>query len=176
MLCKQLAEQPASEKVVENLQYPDLDGRAGGCAEPVSVRAEAESVDGVATIQGVQMLPFIQIPQHGLPILCDENTNHQSKYIKTIWITKYHHSANRIAAQSTFKHLPNMQNRTTNQNQCRSITFAQRKAVKWWCYLSTRSAEGPIRGDSDRVQESSVTNVVGLQLAVSQIPHLCTIR
>lgn len=46
--------------------------------------------------------------------------------------------------------------------------------VTWWHYLSTRSTKGPIRGDGDRVQEASVTNVVSLQLAVGQIPHLRT--
>lgn len=67
------AEQPVNGNEVEKRQYPDLDGGAGGCAEPVSVRAEAESVDGVATIQSVQVLPFIQIPQHGLPVLHDDS-------------------------------------------------------------------------------------------------------
>lgn len=52
--------------------YPDLD--AGPCSgtEPVSVRTEAESVDDITTIQRVQMLSFIQIPQHGLSVLNTE--------------------------------------------------------------------------------------------------------
>lgn len=39
-------------------------------------------------------------------------------------------------------------------------------------YLSTRCTQRAVRGDGHRVQEASVTNVVGLQLAVSQVPHL----
>ena len=41
-----------------------------GCgAEPVSVGREGESVDGVASIEGVKMFSFVQIPQHGLTVL-----------------------------------------------------------------------------------------------------------
>ena len=44
--------------------------------------------------------------------------------------------------------------------------------IKFTSYLSTRCAQGAIRRDSHCVQEASVTNVVGLQLAVGQVPHL----
>ena len=43
-------------------------------------------------------------------------------------------------------------------------------------YLSTRSAEGAIGRDSHCVQVASVANVVSLQLAVGQVPHLETER
>lgn len=39
-------------------------------------------------------------------------------------------------------------------------------------YPSTRGTQRAIRRDSDCVQEATVTNVVGLQLAVGQVPHL----
>lgn len=39
-------------------------------------------------------------------------------------------------------------------------------------YLSTRSAQGAVGGDGDRVQVALVADVVGLQLAVGQVPHL----
>lgn len=38
--------------------------------------------------------------------------------------------------------------------------------------LSSRCTEGAIGGHRDGVQESRVTDVIGLQLAVGQIPHL----
>lgn len=39
-------------------------------------------------------------------------------------------------------------------------------------YPSTRCTQGAIGRDGHRVQEAGVTNVVCLQLAVSQVPHL----
>lgn len=39
-------------------------------------------------------------------------------------------------------------------------------------YLSTRCTQGAIRRHGHCVQVASVTNVVGLQLAVGQVPHL----
>lgn len=39
-------------------------------------------------------------------------------------------------------------------------------------YPSTRGTQGAIRRDSHCVQETTVANVVGLQLAISQVPHL----
>lgn len=49
--------------------YPDLDAGAGGSAEPVAVGAEAQRVDDVPSIQSVQVLAFVQVPQHGLAVL-----------------------------------------------------------------------------------------------------------
>lgn len=49
--------------------YPDLDTGAGGGTQPVAVGAEAEGVDGVTTVQGVEVLALIQVPQHGLAVL-----------------------------------------------------------------------------------------------------------
>lgn len=44
--------------------------------------------------------------------------------------------------------------------------------MKFDKYPSTRGTQRAIRRDSDCVQEATVTNVVGLQLAVGQVPHL----
>lgn len=49
--------------------YPDLDTGASGSTQPVSVGTEAEGIDGVTTVQGVEVLALIQVPQHGLTIL-----------------------------------------------------------------------------------------------------------
>lgn len=49
--------------------YPDLDAGTGGSTQPVAVGAEAEGIDGVTTVQGVKVLAFVQVPQHGLAIL-----------------------------------------------------------------------------------------------------------
>ena len=38
--------------------------------------------------------------------------------------------------------------------------------------LASTGAEGAVRGESDGVDVSGVTDVVGLQLAVGQVPHL----
>ncbi len=38
--------------------------------------------------------------------------------------------------------------------------------------LATGCAEGTVGGHGDGVQIAGVTNVVGLQLAVGQVPHL----
>lgn len=57
----------------ESWWYPDLDARSCGGTQPVSVGTEAERVDHVTTVQRVQMLAFIQVPEHGLSILKTEN-------------------------------------------------------------------------------------------------------
>merc|ERR1712083_254384 len=44
------------------LKIPDLDGGTGGCAQPVPVRAESKSIDGVSMVQGVEVLAIIEIP------------------------------------------------------------------------------------------------------------------
>lgn len=50
-------------------QVPNLDGRAVGDAQPVAVGREAQSVDDVVVVQGVQVLAVIQVPQQGLAVL-----------------------------------------------------------------------------------------------------------
>merc|ERR1711971_1343650 len=49
-------------------QIPDLDRSAGGGAEPVSVGREGEGVDGVAAVEGVEVLSLVEIPQHRLAV------------------------------------------------------------------------------------------------------------
>lgn len=51
------------------ISYPDLNTGTSGSTQPVTVGAEAESIDGVTAVKGVQMLGLIQVPQHGLAIL-----------------------------------------------------------------------------------------------------------
>lgn len=41
-------------------------------------------------------------------------------------------------------------------------------------YLSTRSTQGAVGGNGHCVQVADMANVVGLQLAVSQVPNLAT--
>jgi len=51
------------------LQIPDLNDGPGGGAQPVTVGREAQGVDDVIVVQGVQVLAVIQIPEHGLGVL-----------------------------------------------------------------------------------------------------------
>ena len=51
------------------LEVPDLDAGPGGGAEPVAVGAEAQGVDGVSVVEGVQVLAVIQVPEHCLGVL-----------------------------------------------------------------------------------------------------------
>merc|ERR1719199_2042825 len=51
------------------LQVPDLDGGIGGGAQPVVLRREAHGVDGGVSVQGVQVLAVVDIPQHGGAVL-----------------------------------------------------------------------------------------------------------
>merc|ERR1719323_2812542 len=88
------------------LKVPDLDGGAGGGAQPVPVGGEGQAVDGVSAVQGVQMLPIIEVPEHGPSVLASTGT------------------------------------------------------------------QRTVRAEGDGVKISSVTNVVGLQLAVGQVPDL----
>lgn len=39
-------------------------------------------------------------------------------------------------------------------------------------YLASRSTQGPIWGNSHSIQIAGMADMVGLQLAVGQIPHL----
>ena len=50
---------------------PPINGRTRtkkqkGAGEHTPVGREAEAVDGVGMVQGVQVLPVIQVPEHGL--------------------------------------------------------------------------------------------------------------
>jgi len=87
-------------------QIPDFDGGAGSGAEPISVGREGEGVDGVAAVESVKMLSFVEIPQHRISV------------------------------------------------------------------FSTGCAKRAVGRNGDRVQVTSVADVVRLQLAVGQIPHL----
>lgn len=61
--------QPSTKWKIFEISYPDLNTGTSGSTQPVTVGAEAESIDGVTTVKGVQMLGLIQVPQHGLAIL-----------------------------------------------------------------------------------------------------------
>lgn len=50
-------------------EIPNLDARFGRRAQPVAVRGEAETVDDVAGIEGVEALTFTEIPEHGNAVL-----------------------------------------------------------------------------------------------------------
>lgn len=50
-------------------QIPDLDGWSVGDAQPVAVWREAQGIDDVVVVQGVQVLAIIQIPQQGFAVL-----------------------------------------------------------------------------------------------------------
>jgi len=56
------------------IQVPDLDGRAGSRAEPVTVRGEDESVDDVSGFERAKVLTLIQVPQHGDAVLSTRST------------------------------------------------------------------------------------------------------
>jgi len=51
------------------LKVPDLDGRLGGSAEPVPVGAEDKGVDDISGIEGVEVLPLVEVPEHGDSVL-----------------------------------------------------------------------------------------------------------
>lgn len=51
------------------LKIPDLDGGSGSSTEPVAVGGEAQGVDDVGVVKGVQPLVVVQIPQHGFAVL-----------------------------------------------------------------------------------------------------------
>lgn len=66
------------------MTYPNLDAGSGGSTEPVAVGAEAQGVDDVSSVQGVEVFAFIQVPQHGLAILGgqeeDSRTNPSTRH------------------------------------------------------------------------------------------------
>jgi len=88
------------------LEIPDLDGRLGGSAQPVSRGRETESIDDISGLKAVELLSVVEIPESGGTV------------------------------------------------------------------LASRSAERTIRGNSDGVDVSSVSNQVSDQLAVGKIPDL----
>ena len=51
------------------LKIPDLDGGSGGGAEPVAVGREAQGVDNVGVVEGVQPFVVVQVSQHGFAVL-----------------------------------------------------------------------------------------------------------
>lgn len=57
------------------LQIPDLDGRPSGGTEPIAVGREAQSVNDVSVVKGVQPLVVVQVPQHGFAVLQNNKKN-----------------------------------------------------------------------------------------------------
>ena len=51
------------------LEVEDGDGGGGGSAKPVSVGGEDQSVDFVASLEGVEVFRFVQVPKHGGTVL-----------------------------------------------------------------------------------------------------------
>jgi len=51
------------------LEVPDLNRRTGRHTQPIAVGREAQGVYDVVVVQSVQMLAFIQVPQHRLKVL-----------------------------------------------------------------------------------------------------------
>lgn len=88
------------------LKIKDDDGGRGGSAEPVAVGGEDESVDLIASSQGVEVLGLVEVPEHGGTV------------------------------------------------------------------LATGSAKGSVGGDGDGVNVTSVTGVIGLDTARSELPNL----
>jgi len=56
------------------LQIPDLDARLGGGTEPIPGGTEAQAVDDVSSIEGIEVLALIQIPQPGGTVLSTGST------------------------------------------------------------------------------------------------------
>jgi len=61
------------------LQIPDLDSIVSGSAQPVSVGAEDEGVDDVSSVEGVEVLALVEIPQAGCSVLATRSTE------RTVW-------------------------------------------------------------------------------------------
>ena len=51
------------------LEVEDGDGAAGGSAKPVAVGGEDKGVDLVTSVQGVEVLRLVQVPEHGGTVL-----------------------------------------------------------------------------------------------------------
>lgn len=66
-------------------QIPDLDRGTVGDAQPVAVGREAQGVDDVVVLQGVQVLAVIQIPQQGLGVLATGGAGEPSGETVTVF-------------------------------------------------------------------------------------------
>jgi len=51
------------------LEIPDLDGSLSGSAQPVSGRRESEGIDHITSIEGVQLLSVVKIPESSGTVL-----------------------------------------------------------------------------------------------------------
>lgn len=56
------------------LQVPDFDGGTSSSAEPVAVRAEAESVDFSTSLKSVEVFALVEIPEHGNTVFTTRST------------------------------------------------------------------------------------------------------
>jgi hypothetical protein len=54
---------------VLGLKIPDLNTRVGTSAEPITVGGEDEGVDDISSIEGVEVLALVEVPQHGSAVL-----------------------------------------------------------------------------------------------------------
>jgi hypothetical protein len=65
----QIAQNKSEFSYLLALEIEDLDAASSGCAQPVAVGREDESVDDVTSLEGVEVLALVQVPEHGNTIL-----------------------------------------------------------------------------------------------------------
>lgn len=87
--------------------YPDLDAGTSGSTQPVTVGAEAEGIDGVTAVQGVKVLAFVQVPQHGLTILQSNHWNTSKMKLESVLFIVFYIFVNLINCQNTLPYQAN---------------------------------------------------------------------
>lgn len=56
------------------LKIPDLDGGIGTSAEPVSVGGEGQGVDGGSSLEGIEVLALVEVPETGSTVFASRST------------------------------------------------------------------------------------------------------
>lgn len=195
-------ERDGSQALPPPLQVPDLDAGGRGGAQPVAVGREAQRVDDVARVQGVQALALRQVPQHRHVVLRVATTQ-QSGSGGQQWAVRQQRAAARAAARAQQRAVRECGRRT---EQLQKLVHAA-KATQALCapgpartpcltsppacphpsharprarpprppsraHLAARRAQRAIRGHGHGVHVALVAHQVVLELAVGQVPHL----
>lgn len=92
--------------------HPNLDGRPSGSAQPVAVGREAHGADVVTSIQSVQVLALVQVPQHGLPVLLGREGRAACEHLAFGGLlsqrsTENHAKDTTVITKNKFQNLPN---------------------------------------------------------------------
>ena len=106
------------------LEIEDLDARGGGSAEPVSVGGEDERVDDVSSLERVEVLAVVEVPEHGDAVLSsrsgERTVRGHGDGVDVSGVSVV------VGSQLALGKLPNLINACVEKEKARSVNWSTR--------------------------------------------------